>query len=449
MKYISAVFFGVAFLAGCDDGSDHHAAQSEQVSPCPGGIMDLGLLTEIQISAEETAQAIYDSPSLQAQILDSRDLMLAYPSGMQDDNAADALLYARELGYNLSLRRARHDPYRPEIIWGSWLGARGGLDNPDTIYRGVAVSADGRYAVSGQRNQSAGLFFQLMNVWPGTDGTQGSTLNILDNDALVVAEDGSFTITLDADPANGRSNHIQLPPESHSLLIRDTLTDWCQLPASMDIELLNGNDLSIPPAASQAQLEQEASANFAAATRTWLDFSSRLKALPANLLTPAIQTAGGLPGQYSSYGNFFLASDEAIVVTVNPAGADYFGFQLGSDFFASFEYRDHTSSLSADQARPNADGTITYVIARRDPGVWNWLDPVEHEQGLVFIRWQGAPAQPVDVPLVEVLALADLASALPADMVMVSAEEREAQISQRHERADLRRDHDDQSRGAL
>ncbi len=43
---------------------------------------------------------------------------------------------------------------------------------------------------------------------------------------LDVDADGSFVITVDADPAGGRPNHVQSTPEAHEFYIRDVLLDW-------------------------------------------------------------------------------------------------------------------------------------------------------------------------------------------------------------------------------
>ena len=36
-----------------------------------------------------------------------------------------------------------------------------------------------------------------------------------------------------------------------------------------------------------------------------------------------------------------------------------------------------------------ADGSVRFVIAHRDPGVPNWLDTAGHDVGTVGVRWVG------------------------------------------------------------
>ena len=119
-----------------------------------------------------------------------------------------------------------------------------------------------------------------------------------------------------------------------------------------------------------------------------------------------------------------------MVVTVDPAGAGYLGFRLGSDYFASFDYENHTGSLSADQPHPNADGTITYVI---------WLDPVGHPQGLMFVRWQGTSAPITVARVVQIVPMSALSSALPEGTEFISTATRAQQIAERKSQVALRR----------
>jgi hypothetical protein len=127
------------------------------------------------------------------------------------------------------------------------------------------------------------------------------------------------------------------------------------------------------------------------------------------------------------------------VVTVRPYDADYVGFQVGTDWFTSIDYANHTSSMTTKQATPNADGSYTYVVSLKDPGVANWIDPAGHPTGLLQIRWQGLEAgamPPGYKPTVQLVAFDELSTVLPEETVMVTKWERQRQIDQR--RAQIR-----------
>ncbi len=95
---------------------------------------------------------------------------------------------------------------------------------------------------------------------------------------------------------------------------------------------------------------------------------------------------------FAASGQFQLQPDEALVVTLDTLGAKYVGFQLTDPWAISTDYIEHQGSLNNHQAVPNADGTFTYVIAARDPGVANWLDTSGLADGFFQIRWQKLPA---------------------------------------------------------
>jgi len=91
----------------------------------------------------------------------------------------------------------------------------------------------------------------------------------------------------------------------------------------------------------------------------------------------------------------------------------------------------HTASLNLAQMRRNADGTVTAVIAARDPGVPNWLDTTGLHDGSMFVRWQQLPgklaANAVGVRSIKLVK----GSALPAASRRVTPQERRRQLAQR------------------
>ena len=59
-------------------------------------------------------------------------------------------------------------------------------------------------------------------LWDDSMGTEG----LLNGHDLVTDADGSFVVTVDADPADGRPNHVQSTPKAHEFYIRDVMLDW-------------------------------------------------------------------------------------------------------------------------------------------------------------------------------------------------------------------------------
>jgi hypothetical protein len=135
-------------------------------------------------------------------------------------------------------------------------------------------------------------------------------------------------------------------------------------------------------------------------------------------------------------GRFRLTDEQAIVLTVSEVGSSYIGFQALSPWMMMpADARSRTVSLNKAQVLRNPDGTITYVLGPKDPGVANWIDTAGLHQGMYIVRWQGVPKDADVNAMVQdfkVIRLADLATAVPSVVARVSAEERARQIAQRH-----------------
>ena len=308
-----------------------------------------------------------------------------------------------ELVRSMACQAAADDPTNPRFNWSPHLGWRFGLDNPDTIYRAVRVSDDGRYEISGQRHSSVFAAFQLFDAYYG-EGTESGRdpvqLGFLDGRDLVVDDDGSFTITLDGEPRRERINHLQLPPGSTTILVRDTLSDWAQQPMELTIRRL---DRQPGPPRPLDELAADTARWVEIGAPYWDRITQGFTGLPANTLTPPASTHNGLHGQYSSLGHFVLADDQALVVRMPTFAAPYFGIQLGNDWFISTDYVATIGSLNNAQAEV-VDGWVEVVIDSVDPGVHNWLDTTGLPSGLLFLRWQGLDAPPSSArPSIEVL----------------------------------------------
>jgi hypothetical protein len=246
--------------------------------------------------------------------------------------------------------------------------------------------------------------------------------------------EGNYTMTIDADPANGRANHLQVPrdlPGMH-LLVRDSLADWDkELPVELRIERLDP-----PPAPARSEKAMKALAIEAIRGNVpfWLHwFESYVHAKPLNQIpTPWKRVQGwGMTQQ----GRFALKEGEAWVVTLDPLGARFFNFQVADPWTRALEYVSRTGSFNSSQAARNPDGTITLVASPFDPGVHNWLDTSGLKSGTFQVRWQGLPATVTSgegaVRKVEIVPLANLAGHLPEGTRMVDKAGRAAQLAER------------------
>jgi hypothetical protein len=337
------------------------------------------------------------------------------------------------------------DPERPKIMWSGdavhhWFGvdvpfASYGLNNPDNIYRVVPIDGASRYVITGRlggRPPAQSSYF-LYNSVPG-DGTgpiDGPIDGLLDKD-IKTAPDGTFTIAIDGDPKGDQPNHIKSRADARLLIIRESMADWAQeTPAQLSIKRIGGPEPK--PAPTEAGLADRTLTLAPRMIAFWLKYPNAfIFKAPANTIGKPNARGGGFG--YTVNGHFAIAADEALMVTLDPATAAYVGFQLADLWAIPFEFVHHTSSLANGQAKPNSDGTITYVIAARDPGVYNWLDTTGLLTGVFGIRWQKLTddrAIANAIRSVKLVKLADLASALPTGAAIVSEAERKDQLAQR------------------
>lgn len=361
----------------------------------------------------------------------------------------------------------------PHAWYGQNVGASRILyDNPDTIYRFIGVNGASSYVITGKfadlANLPADTTFSVLT------GLTGNTAAVLTKDQLVIGDDGTFTITLDRTPANGRQNHLQLTADTTIVATRNTLSDWAnQQPMSLEITRVGGppNSLfsqlggfaipGIGPAVVRSKLltalvsvvpplpfvptvlrgavtavimalgVQREAQYMAVATN---DPATGERIEPNVLKNPA-RNAEFLATQLQSAGYFQLADEEALVITINRAGAGYFVVPVTDDWTITKDYWNEQTSLNNVQsvADDAAQTTYTIVVSPSDPGVANWVSTGGLNQGTISIRFQDIDPAVTQLPTVSarVVGLSELAAELPANTQYVTAVQRAAQIATR------------------
>ena len=165
-------------------------------------------------------------------------------------------------------------------------------------------------------------------------------------------------------------------------MFRDSFTNWGnEEPSILNIERIG--EAGVPSAdLVESQLVEQVKNATAVLLRQgqfWPDFSNRLRLIGQNNFS-AFRTTGslGITSQYFAPGFFSLRADEALIVRIDDVEAGYCGFQLTNFWAASPDWPNRQSSLSwcndGSQAHQSADGSYTFVVAAKDPGVQNWID---------------------------------------------------------------------------
>src|SRR3546814_16368042 len=109
--------------------------------------------------------------------------------------------------------------------------------------------------------------------------------------------------------------------------------------------------------------------------------------LPNKLVGPNGREGGW---GYLAGGRFRLGEREAVILTLDPAGSYYTGFQISDPWTISPDPMHRVVSLNKAQTALNPDGTITFVLSATDPGIANWIETVSlAETGRASCREQG------------------------------------------------------------
>ena len=287
--------------------------------------------------------------------------------------------------------------------------AKMGAENPDNNYRTAHISGDRDYRISGVRGEAPYLSFGTKANRLGIDGSMVST-GELGAEQLTVAGDGTFEIMVSHRPQSG--NWLPVEPDSDILLVRETFLDRRrEQPARMTIECVNGPPYPKPLSAQAIDAGLRAAGGFVRGTAAiFADWTQSFRPTCNTLDNTdqaVFQRAGGDPNIYYCHGYWSLRPDEALRIHTAVPECMAWNFQLDNYWMESLDYRYLPVNLNKASAKPNADGTMTIVVAARDPGVRNFITTGGHTSGTMLLRWVKARTHPH--PRCEVVKLANLA----------------------------------------
>lgn len=305
-----------------------------------------------------------------------------------------------------------------------------GMECPDCIYTRAALRGGESYRLFGNRGTARYVGLQTM------DGIVSTANELVDE--LEVDADGNFEVILSRDERDG--NWMRIEGDAPTLTVRHFFYDWdSEVQSSLRIERLgDAVERTTAPASPDVLVSRQLVA-FGDFVHDNLQFFLQFGgAAPANGFLPAIdRTAMGAAAENRPViGRWELGPDEALILEVEPPQGVYWSYSLGNPWWETIHYGRHQSSLNGHQAVVDSDGLVRVVLCGRDPGVANWLDTAGHSNGAMILRCVRTTTAPT--PGARVVALDDIASALPADTRRVTAEERAAVLERRrravHER---------------
>ena len=271
-----------------------------------------------------------------------------------------------------------------------------GADNPDNVYLSANIRGDREYRITGTRGSIYYFSIGSKANRYAIDGTMASTGELGDKD-LVVEADGTVEIIVSATPHD--KNWLPLAPDSTGLVVRQTYLDrTTETAGQWRIERI-GDPIERKDLDPERFAKALATAAFslhgtAAMFANWTEmFMAQPNEMP-DFGQEFFQKAGGDPEIFYAHGYWTLKPGQAWVIETEVPECPYWNFQLDNWWMESLDW-ERQITINKHTAKLNDDGTLTIVVAERDPGYGNWIDTCGHETGTALLRWLGAADHPI------------------------------------------------------
>jgi hypothetical protein len=310
------------------------------------------------------------------------------------------------------------DPRRPTFQ--RWLSPTKKLlgDNPDAVYYGAVTDPAGSYRIRGNIQSASYTSFTVETG--AQDGHLSKGLVAALNDTeFDVAADGSFEII--ASPEPQPRNWLKLEPEAGSITTRHYF-EWERNAAADPTFHV---PLWIEPIVDPGPAPPMDDAAIAAGIGRVINFvrgaTIDFPDLPPEVMPEWVSRevnrfSGGDPERtnaeigYSAKDIDYrqtiyeLESDQALVMRGRFPRCRFANVVLWNHRLQTPPYRYRRVSLNRRQVRYEPDGSFTIVMAHRDPGVPNWIDPAGVRTGMIFWRFllPEEEVPPIETEIVDV-----------------------------------------------
>jgi len=306
------------------------------------------------------------------------------------------------------------NPLRPDFVRMDSTVRKIGGDNPDGEYHLATI--DGRYSYRITGNRGSVRYFSL-NVNAGRGLSKRRMAAFLNDQTIEFDEKGDFTLLLSGQRPQAEGQWVEIPEDATSIMLRQYLAhrDREEL-VSIDIAAL-GETPPLPDTRDTDIGEALTAMNYAFVYLATLHKLVLPQAWerPNEFFTIDSSTLGGAistPDNLYMIGSFDVAPDQALIIEVEPPQTRYWNIALETHWHESVDYLYRPTSRTLEDVSTDVDGRVRFVIAHRDPGVPNWLDPMGNERGFMTLRWLDARGVAVPPPLVTRVELTELADAL-------------------------------------
>ena len=293
------------------------------------------------------------------------------------------------------------DPKRP--LFHRWLSTTKKLlgDNPDAVYYGAVVDPAGSYRIRGNVHAACYTSFSVESGAQDGHLSKGviSTLNDTEFD---IAADGSYELIASPDPQP--RNWLRLEPGAGSITTRH-YWEWQR---SVAADPTFHVPLWIEPIEAPGPAAPMNDAAIAAGVERVIHFVRGLtldfpelppEVMPAwvssetNRFDNSEYSESNTEIGYAAKDNAYLQTryeldpDQALIMRGRFPRCRFANVVLWNHRLQTPPYRYRRVSLNRNQTHYEKDGSFEIVVAHRDPGVPNWIDPAGLRTGMIVWRF--------------------------------------------------------------
>lgn len=305
-------------------------------------------------------------------------------------------------------------PFRRDRRWGG--------DNTDAYYCLVPIEPSRHYRVSGRRGDSAYFSLTVYNE-PSPGSWSDRVVGVLRDTDLAVGGDGRFECVIGPTRPEGYDGvFLEVTDDAAVVMTRDYQVDpFTGRRVDWGIEALE-------PPGPVRHGDAETAAGLRSAL-TWLRTMFAVIPLTVGVRSADEHTLGHEVANAAntfahpyrvpdanfgwsatdacySFGSFDLAEDEALVVTHRPPDCRFWNLVVWNPYMGTHNAGDGPTSVNHGTAVPNADGSVTIVIARTLAAHPNAVTTLDDARGNLAFRWFLADEVPA-APKVELVRLED------------------------------------------
>lgn len=260
--------------------------------------------------------------------------------------------------------------------------AKGGA-NPDYRMAQAWLGPEAVYRLSGKLNGAARIAIGLYKPRPGF----GLIIDAyVSTDDFPVDEKGRFSITIGGPPTDAAQPHLAPSPGGSILITRELRLLPGDVPAELQLELLQGpanqtplalKDRLAPAIVQMGPIIEE----FLRWTKTLTEQPNRIMPLP-DALNDKVQ---GDPDTHYFSGSFDLEEGEALRIEVAPPECRYWMIQALNYWLEPIPGANFNNATARME-----NGRATFSVGPSDPRAPNWLNTQGRRRGTLFFRTVGA-----------------------------------------------------------